>query len=243
MGSTKTQLSIGEVLKALRDEFSDVSISKIRFLETEGLIDPERTSSGYRKFNASDVARLRYILRLQRDHFMPLKVIRKRLQTFDPSELTNGSQAAPSGQDDASLPRPPTEDDGGFIEGGLSLNWEEFLSATGLSSDEVAELEEFGLIEARLLDSGEIYYNEDDLQMAKIAKEFAKYGIHARHLKMYKNFAEKEVGLFEQVIPPARTSPGESTRGRTQSLLELAKLSRRMKQAMLRSCLRDFLNS
>ncbi|MGI8427535.1 MAG: transcriptional regulator FtsR [Actinomycetota bacterium] len=242
MASTKTQLSIGEVLKALRHEFSDVSISKIRFLETEGLVDPERTPSGYRKFNDSDIARLRYILRLQRDHFMPLKIIRKRLQNFDPADLTNGTVSASEGQVDASLPKSPSDEDGGLIEGGLSLSWEEFLSASGLSSDEIAELEEFGLVEARLLDSGEIYYNEDDLQMAKIAREFAKFGIHARHLKMYKNFAEKEVGLFEQVIPAARTSPGESTRGRTQSLLELAKLSRRMKQVMLRSCLRDFLN-
>lgn len=242
MAASKTQMSIGEVLKALRDEFSDVSISKIRFLETEGLIDPERTPSGYRKFNVSDVARLRYILRLQRDHFMPLKVIRKRLQTFDPSDPASGPATGAEGQPEPASFKPSPEDDSTLIEGGLSLNWEEFLSASGLSSEEVAELEEFGLIEAHLLESGEIYYNEDDLQMAKIAREFAKYGIHARHLKMYKNFAEKEVGLFEQVIPAARAAPGESARGRTQSLLELAKLSRRMKQVMLRSCLRGFLN-
>lgn len=247
MSQAKTQMSIGEVLKTLREEFADVSISKIRFLETEGLIDPERTASGYRKFYPSDVARLRYILRLQRDHFMPLKVIRKRLESFDPSEAepgpapANGSEGAQKAPLRQNLSNRSAEEEAALLEGGLSLTWEEFLSATGLSHDEVAELEEYGLIESRLLDSGDLFYNEDDLQIAKLAKEFAKYGIQARHLKMYKNFADKELGLFEQVILPSSRNQGEGRRTRTQSLAELAKLSRRLKQVLLRSSLRGFL--
>lgn len=247
MSQAKTQMTIGEVLKTLREEFADVSISKIRFLETEGLIDPERTASGYRKFYPADVARLRYILRLQRDHFMPLKVIRKRLETFDPAESQseaasgNGSGEAAERPAAPELAAPNIEEDPALLEGGLSLSWEEFLSATGLAHDEVAELEEYGLVESRLLDSGDLYYNEDDLQVAKIAKEFGKYGIQARHLRMYKNFAEKELGLFEQVIVPTSRNQAEGRRSRTQSLAELAKLSRRLKQVLLRSSLRGFL--
>lgn len=243
----KPQMSIGEVLKTLREEFADVTISKIRFLETEGLIDPERTASGYRKFYPADVARLRYILRLQRDHFMPLKVIRKRLETFDPAELdqqphqTNGAGAPAGPQAPQNSSGRTTEEESAILEGGLSLSWEEFLSATGLSHDEVAELEEFGLVEARMLDSGDLFYNEDDLQIAKIAKEFAKFGIHARHLKMYKHFAEKELGLFEQVIHPSSREQADARRSRTQSLAELAKLSRRLRQVLLRTSLRSFL--
>lgn len=249
LSQAKTQMSIGEVLKTLREEFADVSISKIRFLETEGLIDPERTTSGYRKFYPADVARLRYILRLQRDHFMPLKVIRKRLETFDPAEPdayaqqepANGSQGRREGSLRQEMSVRSGEEEAAMLEGGLSLSWEEFLTATGLSHDEVSELEEYGLIEPRLLDSGDLNYNEDDLQVAKIAKDFSKYGIGARHLKMYKNFAEKELGLFEQVIVPPSRGEADGRRSRTQSLAELAKLSRRLKQVLLRSSLRGFL--
>lgn len=248
LSQAKTQMSIGEVLKTLREEFADVSISKIRFLETEGLIDPERTASGYRKFYPADVARLRYILRLQRDHFMPLKVIRKRLETFDPDDPESQTEPANGSQEprrDVLAEQAPKSfgDDPALLEGGLSLSWDEFLNATGLSHDEVAELEEYGLIESRLLDSGDLYYNEDDLQVAKIAKDFAKYGIHARHLKMYKNFAEKELGLFDQVIVPNSRNQPDGVRSRTQSLAELAKLSRRLKQVLLRTSLRGFLES
>jgi len=237
-------MSIGEVLKALREEFSDVSISKIRFLETEGLVDPERTPSGYRKFYPDDLARLRYILRAQRDHFMPLKVIRKKLETFDPAE--DIQSGAGSNHSEA---LPPVAglggDDGGIsIEGGVNLSWEEFLNATGLSPEEVTELEEYGLMDSHLLDSGDLYYNEDDLQVGKIAREFGKYGIQARHLKMYKNFAEKEVGLFEQaILPSTRRRSGEGVNQQAQSMAELARLSKRLKQALLRSCLQAYLSN
>jgi len=245
MSQTRQHSSIGEVLKTLREEFSDVTISKIRFLETEGLIEPERTASGYRKFYPQDLARLRYILRLQRDHFMPLKVIRTKLENFDPSAeqevaAADGSNNAEGGTSPSASP----QDDIALVEGGLNLNFEDFLTATGLSYDGVRELEEYGLIESHTLDTGELYYDEDDLQIAKMAKEFAKFGIQPRHLKMYKNFAEKEVGLFEQVVVPiSRTSGSEGRRNAAQSLAELAKLSRRLNQVLLRSNLRELLDT
>lgn len=233
--ATTRPISIGEVLKTLREEFPDISISKIRFLESEGLIEPERTPSGYRKFFPTDVARLRYILRLQRDHFMPLKIIRKRLEHFDPADVLDETPKPVS-------PRPQVAQDEDFIlfEGGLTLSTEEFLNASGLEFDELSELEEYGLVDSHPLDNGDVYYDEDDLQVAKIAKEFSKFGIQARHLRMYKNFAEKEVGLFGQVaFPVPRNNAADGRRSKNQSLAELAKLSRRLKHVLLRASLRE----
>lgn len=243
MSTTKSYMSIGDVLKALLEEFPDVSISKIRFLESEGLIEPERTPSGYRKFHTEDVSRLRYILRLQRDQFVPLKVIRKRLEHFDPSDVSvepvpkaaESTRAQPAAV-------PVEEDELPVIEGGLSLNRDDFARTVGFDDVGVEELEEFGLVDSHQLDDGSLYYDEDDVLIAKIAKDFAKFGIQPRHLKMYKNFAEKEADLFRQVVVPvSRNASGEGKRQARVSLLEMAKLSKRLKQALLRSSLRDYL--
>jgi DNA-binding transcriptional MerR regulator len=242
--SYRNYMSIGDVIKTLSDEFPDVTLSKVRFLESEGLIEPERTASGYRRFYESDLAKLRYILRLQRDHFVPLKVIRKRLEHFDPAEEDSPETEEPAA---AALPEEPVvriardENELEILEGGLSMTLSEFLNATNLSEDEVKELEEFGLVHAHPLPTGGAYFDEDDLMVAKIAKDFAKFGIHARHLKMYKNFCEKEAGLFEQVVLPLSRAGGDGRRSTTQSLNELAKLSRRLKQVLLRSRLREYL--
>ncbi|MGQ0678569.1 MAG: transcriptional regulator FtsR [Actinomycetota bacterium] len=244
--SYRNYMSIGDVIKTLSDEFPDVTLSKVRFLESEGLIEPERTASGYRRFYENDLAKLRYILRLQRDHFVPLKVIRKRLEHFDPSdeEAPEAEQAAETPE--ATPPEPVVrisreDNELELLEGGLSLTLSEFLNASGLSEDEVKELEEYGLIRAQPLPTGGAIFDEDDLMVAKIARDFAKFGIHARHLKMYKNFCEKEAGLFEQVVIPLARTGGEGRKSVTQSLNELAKLSRRLKQVMLRARLSDYL--
>ncbi|HVL52103.1 MAG TPA: hypothetical protein VM754_11440 [Actinomycetota bacterium] len=117
------------------------------------------------------------------------------------------------------------------------------MHATGMSEEEVKELEDYGLIHSHPLDTGGAYFDEDDLLVAKIARDFAKFGIHARHLRMYKNFAEKEAGLFEQVVVPLSRAGGETRKGVNQSLNDLAKLSRKLKQVMLKSRLREFLES
>jgi DNA-binding transcriptional MerR regulator len=241
--SYRNYMSIGDVIKTLSDEFPDVTLSKVRFLESEGLIEPERTASGYRRFYEADLAKLRYILRLQRDHFVPLKVIRKRLEHFDPS-----AEESPETEEPAA-PQPVEtivriareENELELLEGGLSMSLGDFLNATGLIEDEVRELEEYGLIHPHPLPAGGVFYDEDDLMVAKIAKDFAKFGIHARHLRMYKNFCEKEAGLFEQVVLPMSRSTGDGRKSTTQSLNELAKLSRRLKQVLLRSRLREYL--
>ncbi len=239
--SYRNYMTIGDVIKTLAEEFPDVTLSKVRFLEAEGLIEPERTPSGYRRFYQEDLAKLRYILRLQRDHFVPLKVIRKRLEHFDPSEVPDNETPE--------APAPPailaTKDENELetLEGGLNLSLGEFVNATGMTEEEVRELEDYGLVHSHPLPAGGSYFDEDDLLVAKLAKDFAKFGIYARHLRMYKNFAEKEAGLFEQVVIPLSRAGGESRKGVSQSLNDLAKLSRRLKQVMLKSRLKDYLSS
>ncbi len=234
MSKTKDFSSIGDVLKSLKEEFPDVSISKIRFLESEGLIEPERTASGYRKFSANDIARLRFILRLQRDQFLPLKVIRKRLEQFDPLEL----EPSPNGdRDEKTAEREEPEWTAGS---GLSLSFDELVSSSGLDELQIRELEEFGLIDSHSA-GDHIYYDEDDLVMARIARDFGKYGIEPRHLKMYRAFADREAGLFEQVVVPRGKTEG--SRAVVQSLTELGKLSKRMRDVLLRASLREHLGN
>ena len=233
-------MTIGDVIKTLAEEFPDVTLSKVRFLEAEGLIEPERTPSGYRRFYQEDLAKLRYILRLQRDHFVPLKVIRKRLEHFDPSETPENE--APEAPAPPPIRATREENELETLEGGLSLSLNDFVNASGMTEEELKELEDYGLVRSHPLPSGGSYYDEDDLLVAKLAKEFAKFGIYARHLRMYKNFAEKEAGLFEQVVSPLSRSGGESRKGVSQSLNDLAKLSRRLKQVMLKSRLKDYLS-
>jgi DNA-binding transcriptional MerR regulator len=249
MSKTKSFMSIGDVLQTLKEEFPDVTISKIRFLESEGLVEPERTPKGYRKFYSGDLARLRYILRLQRDQFMPLKVIRRRLEHFDPSDA-----AADNGQDPAGASiegavvasRPAAEpalDEEDFAAAsGLHLSFEELVSSSGLAAEQVADLEEFGLIDPHEMEGG-VYYDEDDLLVARIAKDFSKYGIEPRHIRMYRNFAEREAGLFEQIVLPLGRVSGDGRRQVTQSLAELAKLSKRLKHLLLKASLREHLRS
>lgn len=233
MSRTKTKvfMSIGDVVTALKEEFPEVSVSKIRFLEAAGLIDPERTASGYRKFYGNDVARLKYILRLQRDQFVPLKVIRQRLEHFDPAD-------DPSMPSDGERTIPP-EEELGEMATGLSLGFDELVSSSGLDAQGIRELQEYGLIDAHPIDDGAVRYDEDDLMVAKLAREFGKYGIEPRHLKMYRNFVERETALFEQVLLPRGRANRDGRRQVTLSLAELAKLSKRLKHVLLARVLRD----
>lgn len=262
--TTRPFMSIGDVLKSLREEFPEVTVSKIRFLEAEGLIEPERTPSGYRKFYQQDLARLRYILRLQRDNFMPLKIIRRRLEQFEadgveaPAAAPTATAASRAGATGASgatgttntatvaagpaLPPAYTpEDDLDTPVGGLHLSFDELVAASGMAAEHLRELQDYGLISAHNLE-GSVFYDEDDLMIAKIAKEFAKYGIEPRHMRMYHNFAEREAVLFEQaVVPPHRAGSNDSRRRAVQSLSELAKQSKRLKALLLRASLRQHL--
>ncbi len=381
--SSRTYLSIGDVLTLLREEFPDVTISKIRFLESQGLVNPERSPSGYRKFFDHDVERLRWVLRQQREHFLPLKVIRDRLADGEleevPRDAPNGkptrSAAAQAGSTvtavatvqvehdqptkadqeamarilaDASrraalrpeeaqgrtgpagggggdqvppgVPRlaadqptlaaskkpgadsasatgtgrgrgtgggeggrngappeqPPGERRSGSSEStggqrvtpvaaaaaptggakkmpgrtgraatvavtGASLTLQELCSASGLSADEVAGLQSFGLIESVSV-AGIETFDEDALTVANLAAAFHVYGIEPRHLRLYRNAVDRELGLIEQVvIPLLRQRNPESRQRAIEGADELASLGESMRTTLLRLALRRHL--
>jgi DNA-binding transcriptional MerR regulator len=232
LSRSRDYLSIGEVLDSIKADFPDISISKIRFLEAEGLIEPERTTSGYRKFYESDVERLRHILSLQKDHFMPLKVIKERLAN---GELNGGAPIPAPAHAPAAAPRPAA--DPSMALSGVSMDRAELRAAANLSESELNGLEEFGIMERK-----EAPYDENDLIVAKAARKFFDYGVEPRHLRMYKQMADREVGFFEQIVSPvARRRDPEAQNQVARSVHELAGLSRQMREAALRSSLKELL--
>lgn len=194
-------LGISEVLAQLRGEFADISVSKIRFLETEGLISPARSPSGYRRFCAADVDRLRYILAAQRDQYLPLRVIKERLTRLDPDRPAAAEQ--PGGQ--------PRADGGpGFhASGGLGpaggepdqgtglLSRRELVAAAGVTDALLTELETFGLVRR----VGR-QYGADALQVARAAAALTMYGVEARHLRAVRAAAEREAAMVESLVAP-----------------------------------------
>jgi DNA-binding transcriptional MerR regulator len=298
----RSHLSIGEVLSLLQEDFPDVSISKIRFLESQGLLDPERTPSGYRKFYDADILRLRWILRQQRENFLPLKVIKDRLiqgdvdfgeldtpeepeevpepepepqrpprlvaapnpadpPTVAPASLLQeapslrGSDAVRRGPNAEATPRRAgAEHHGSLSEGAprrrlldgedsdVTMTMEELCRATGLSAREVTDLERFGMITGRPL-GAVTYYDEEALTVARLAAGFRSHGVEARHLRMYKMAAQREVGLFEQLLLPLlRKRAGGARREAAELADELASLGDSLRATMLRQQLRDYLD-
>ena len=231
---TRNYQSIGEVLVAVKTEFPDITISKIRFLESEGLIDPERTPSGYRKFYENDLDKLRSILKMQRDEYLPLKVIKERLLQQEAAEGADlVPMIEPSGlEPEEDLAEPPT---------GLQMSIEEMSAATGIDREKIRELESFGLVCSHGPESAR-YYDGDDYVVLSIVKDFFRYGVEPRHLTMYKHFEERESDFFETIVmPQLRQRNPDARRLATVSLMDLAKASRKLKQALLRSNLRQYL--
>ncbi len=193
-------LSIGEVLALLRSDFPDISISKIRYLETEKLVEPARTPSGYRKFTRADAERLRYVLRMQRDNYLPLKVIREHLDAIDrglkPAPLT-ASDAAPRAL--VSTDAYPSPEDLGTSGQDLRLSRKELLEESGITNEVLRELESFGLVTQA---AGTSYYDATALQVARIAAEMAEFGYGPRHLRPFRLAADRELALVEQVVKP-----------------------------------------
>jgi DNA-binding transcriptional MerR regulator len=191
--------SIGQVLAILRPDFPEISISKIRFLESEGLVAPQRAASGYRRYTDADVERLRYILMVQREHYVPLRVIREHLTQIDRGQspptlgLVRQSDGA-SGLAAASPAPPPAAP-----RQPLRLSRQELLEASGLTETALAELERTQIVLPR---RGTSHYTRDALTLAIAARRLGEYGIDARHLRAFKMSADREVGLVEQAIAP-----------------------------------------
>ena len=232
------RLTIGEVLTVLRSDFPDVTISKIRYLESEDLVHPQRTPSGYRKFSSADVARLRYVLSAQRDQYLPLRVIKEHLDALDRGEPLPGTPGA-------------AEEDGGpdgltvTLAGSLAgrpsdarLSPEEFARAAGLDDVQLADCVQFGLVGR---DEGG-RHPAGDLPVARAAAGLARHGIEPRHLRVYRTAAEREAGLLEQLVAPLLRARSEEARARaTEQLQDLAGLSVQLHTALLEARLRDVL--
>jgi MerR family regulatory protein len=341
---TSGAMSIGEVLGILKPEFPDITVSKIRFLEGAGLVQPDRSASGYRKFSEDDVARLRFVLRAQRDQYLPLRVIRQRLADLEQVGGMAGKAPAPAGEPgaapaggqggsgsgagspgsgaEAGLPgtgsagtgpagtgsagtgaagtgaagagaagnEPAGADPagagaagtgaagvGGSRDGALGagapgspgagavgaagptaatgqsarvtgagfaaapasdaqFTRDELCRAAGANVDQLLELESFGLVSARGSGERGAWYGGDDLVLLRLARELADYGLEARHLRMYKLFAEREAALFEQVVAPLVRQRNPEARARARDTIEaLAQLGGRMRDLALRS--------
>ena len=228
--TARAYLSIGEVLGKLRGDFPDITISKIRFLESEGLIDPQRTPSGYRKFTSIDLERLRYVLSAQRDQYLPLRVIKENLDALDRGlEPASTPGAAPTprlASVDGELT--PSHFAG---ESDLRLSREELLESANLSDAQLVELESFGLITIR----GR-YYDADALSVGRTVSAIAAFGIEPRHLRSFKSAADREIGLVEQVITPLLAQKSSDAKARAEEVAnELAALSVKLHAALVRA--------
>jgi DNA-binding transcriptional MerR regulator len=225
------RLTIGEVLAVLRDDFPDVTISKIRYLESEDLVHPQRTPSGYRKFSRADVSRLRYVLAAQRDQYLPLRVIKEHLDALDRGEPLPASASGPAAV-------PPPAGPGEAADGGPPLTSEQFARAAGLEPDQLADCVQFGL----LATDADGLHPAGDLPIARAAAGLARHGLEPRHLRVYRSGVEREVGLVEQLLAPVLRARSEEARTRaTEKLRELAALSAQLHSALLEARLRDLL--
>lgn len=224
-------LSIGAVLGQLRVEFPEVTISKIRFLEAEGLVEPQRTPSGYRKFAQDDVLRLAYVLRVQRDHYLPLRVIKEHLEGLD-----RGEQPALPGRagDAPTQPQEGAESAVGAPQG-LRVGRMELLEATGAQAADLDQWEAYGLVEA----DGDGGYDPDTVVIGRLIADLGRHGLEPRHLRAVKAAADREAGLVEQLVAPLRRHRNPQTRRHAEiTAEELAELSVRLHAAMVRSALR-----
>jgi DNA-binding transcriptional MerR regulator len=231
-------MNIGEVLDRLRPDFPGVTIPKIRFLEDKGLIKPERTPAGYRKFTHADVDRLRYILTMQRDHYLPLKVIGEHLDAID-----RGLEPPPIESVVPTVPKVALAADGLPSPGsfarqdGVRLSRKELVKIADIDEELLDQLEQFALIVPR---TGTGHYDTDALVIARTARELADFGFEPRHLRAFKTAADREVGLVEQVVAPQKRGRDAAAKARAEETVsEIAALSVRLHATLVKAGLRS----
>ncbi|WP_104435188.1 MerR family transcriptional regulator [Kineococcus xinjiangensis] len=227
-------MTIGEVMAQLSGDFPDVTISKIRFLEEQGLVEPERTPAGYRKFSEADVERLRYVLGAQRDHYLPLKVIKEHLEAldrgFEPPALPGATPV---------VPRPG----GGGADDGverfssraarLRITRGELLRDSGADEELLQALETFGIVSA---EPGGPWFDGEALEVVRAAAGLAAFGIEARHLRTFRTAADRELALVEQVVAPLqRQRQGEVAARAGEAARDIAALCVRLHTALVAS--------
>ena len=233
MEDKKDRMSIGDLLKSLKGEFPDLTISKIRFLESEGLVSPERTPSGYRKFSQADAQRLRFILKLQKEKYLPLKVIREKIDELESGRARAGDLVPGMlgtlevGEELA------TYDDSTIL-------CENVPQALDVEPSFVETLQDFGLICAHEGEDG-LYFDKEDVKILRISREFARYGLEPRHMRMYETLTDREALAFEQIIMPAlKSKDPEAKRRALDNLLQLVNLSRELKDLLLKNRVKEY---
>lgn len=225
--SARDYMTIGEVVDRLIAAYPDLSISKLRFLEDEGLISPERTPGGYRKFTQADLQRVELVLRLQKDHFLPLAVIREKMAEYDkgriPAELRQSAVIA----EPVALPLDEAE----------ATLVEDAPSSLGVPVSFVRELAEFGLIEVTEGDHGD-EISRADVAIVHATWDLRRFGVEPRHLRMYETFADREAAFFSQILMPAFLHRTPETRQKlVETLNELTSLTDELKSRLLRRAL------
>jgi DNA-binding transcriptional MerR regulator len=233
--SELSRLGIGKVLEELRPEFPSLTISKIRYLEDQGLLEPERTASGYRKYSYSDVERLRFILHVQDERFWPLSHIRQVLDDMDRGVVPDTDLGSTTRVPHLSLAADglPTGETFTASKSAVRLSRAEILDSAGIDGELLDAIEEFGLIIRR---PKQTYYDGDALSIASIVGELAQLGLEPRHLRIFRAAADREISLFEQIVSPrARQLDKESAE---QTVASLAALSIRLQTVLVRSGLR-----
>jgi len=213
--------TIGAVCRRLQPDFPDISISKIRYLEDQGLLSPRRTQGGYRLFTEEDVDRLETILRLQRDEFLPLRVIRQELASPRPRDRKRPARGGLRAPDD-------------------ELDFQTLCSRSGATREFVRDLEDYGLLEPRIED-GTRLYPERDVEVVEACVRLARYGVEPRNLRSFRTGADREAGLLEQIVAPALRSPKPERRSAGLEDLEaLASLSQELSQLLFWRAVRSF---
>lgn len=220
-------ISIGEVINLLKDEFPDISVSKVRFLENQGLIDPGRSRSGYRQFFDEDIKRLRFILQQQRDHFLPLKVIKSKLTMWERGEQV--VMPAPAG--------PPPERL--FARSRTDMDVDELARASGLTRRQVGEL-----IDHRVLRPDEGSFGDEELIVAQEVSRLLAYGLEPRHLRSIRLSTERDAALLDQLTAALRRTRSPDARHRAGEVLAgCADAIGKMRVAILTEELRELLES
>jgi len=222
--------SIGEVINHLKIEFPDLTISKVRFLEAQGLIDPKRSPSGYRMFDQEDVTRLRYVLSEQRDHFLPLKVIKSKLTSWD-----RGDEDAPA-RDRGPAP------EAYFGGAGISMAADELGRSSGLTRRQIDELVAQGVLGPMELPDGRLVFRDEDLAIARAANRLYARGYEGRHIRSLRLAAEREVDLLSQLVAPLlHTRNPKNRRNAAEILADGATAGSRLQENLVRARLRRLL--
>lgn len=224
----RESLTIGQLVRDLSREFENLSVSKVRYLEEEGLLKPRRTKGGYRKFSSRDVERLRQILRLQNEHYLPLTVIKQRLREMERSGVRDAVQAAP--QPDAELP----------LENENQLyHIEDAARMVDLQPAQLMELERFGLI-AFVDGPGGKAVSSLHLEVVQVTRELERFGLQPRHLRMFSTTADRLAALFHQILTPMLRRGPEGQKQAVAALGDLVMLSSRLERLMLQRELKEY---